>query len=138
MSTYTSQKTAIVAILQANITTAKAIYSYAERNPSGYPAINVESYDGSGVFADTGRNRRKRIYRITVMQERVKVGASEAERILNALVDQVISTFDNRANISLNNTADFAYPIPSKFGYIQAPDIDVRTAEVLIEADTLE
>jgi len=138
MSTYSDQKAAIVAILQANITKAKVVNNFAERNPSGYPAINVESYDGSGVFADTGRNRRKRIYRITCMQERVKVEASEAERILNAMVDQIIGVFDDRNNITLNNTCNFAYPIPSKWGYIQAPDIDVRTAEILIEADTLE
>jgi len=135
---YTDQKAAIVNILQTNISQAKAVYGYSERNPSGYPAINVESYDGSGVFADTGRNRRKRIYRITCMQERTVVGAAEAERIINSLVDQIIGIFDDRQNIQLSNTANFAYPIPSKFGYIQAPDIDVRTAEILIEADTLE
>lgn len=135
---YTNQKAAIVAILRANITKAKEVNDYAKRNPAGYPAINVESYDGSGVFADTGRNRRKRIYRIVCMQERIKVNASEAERIITSLVDQIITVFDDRANLNLNNTADFAYPIPGKFGYIQAPDIDVRTAEILIEADTLE
>jgi hypothetical protein len=138
MSSYTTQKAAIVSILQTNITTAREVNNYAKRNPAGYPAINVENFDGSGAFADTGRNRRKRIYRITCMQERLKVGTSEAERILAAMVDQIITTFDNRANLNLNNTADFAYPIPSKWGYIQAPDIDVRTAEILLEADSLE
>lgn len=138
MSTYAAQKAAIVSILQTNITNAKVVYSYVEPNPSGYPAITVENYDGEGEFADTGRNRRKRVYRITCMQERVKVGASEAERILGAIVDQIISTFDSRTNLNLTNTCDFAYPIPSKWGYIAAPDIDVRTAEILLEAITLE
>lgn len=138
MSSFTAQKAAIVSILQTNISEAKAVYDYVERNPSGYPAIEVEFYDGSGVFADTGRNRRKRYYRIICMQERVNVGASEAERILGNLVDHVISVFDDRANLALNNTANFAYPIPSKWGYIQAPDIDVRSAEIIIAADTVE
>jgi hypothetical protein len=138
MSTNTLQKAAIVSILQANITDANVIYNYVETNPSGYPAINVEFYDGTGEFADTGRNRRKRIYRITCMQERVNVGASEAERILGAMQDQILSVFDNRTNITLNNTCDFAYPVPSKWGYIQAPDIDVRTVEILLEADKIE
>lgn len=135
---YTNQKAAIVSTLRTSISKAKVVYDYAERNPSGYPAINVESYDGSGEFADTGRNRRKRFYRITVMVERIKLGPSEAERITNSLVDQIISVFDDRNNLTLNNTADFAYPIPSKFGYISAPDIDVRSAEIIIEADSLE
>lgn len=138
MSTYAAQKAAIVAILRANITKAKVVYDYTERNPSGYPCIMVENFDGSGAFADTSRNRRKRYYRITCMQERVKVGASEAERILTAMIDQMIGVFDSRTNLDLTNTADFAYPMPSKWGYIQAPDIDVRTAEIIIEADTLE
>ena len=138
MSNYTNQKAAIVSILQTNITKAKEVNDYAKTNPSGYPSIDVEFYDGSGAFADTNRNRRKRYFRITCKQERVKVGPKEAERIIGALVDQVISIFDNRTNLNLNNTADFAYPIPSKFGYISAPDIDVRSAEIIIEADSLE
>lgn len=138
MGTYTAQKAAIVSILKTNITTAKEVNNYEKRNPTGYPAINVTFYDGSGTFADTSRNRRKRYYRIICMQERVKVDADNAERILGAMVDQIISVFDNRTNLNLNNTADFAYPIPSKWGYINAPDIDVRTAEIIIEADTIE
>lgn len=136
--TYTDQKAAIVSILRANISKANVIYDYIEPNPTGYPAITVESYDGTGEFADTGRNRRKRYYRITCQQERIKVGASNAESILTALVDQIVATFDSRTNLNLNNTAEFAYPIPSKWGYIQAPDVDVRVAEIIIEANSLE
>jgi hypothetical protein len=135
---YTNQKAAIVSIIRTNITEAKVVYNFTERNPSGYPAVMVEFYDGSGEFADTGRNRRKRIYRIICMQERVNVGASEAERILGNLVDHLISVFDDRNNLNLTNTCNFAFPIPSKWGYIQAPDVDIRTAEVLIEADSIE
>lgn len=138
MSTLTAQKQAIVNILQANITNANVIYNYVETNPSGYPCITVEFFDGTGEFADTGRNRRKRIYRITCMQERLTVGASEAERILGSMADQIMATFDARANINLNNTCNFAYPIPSKWGYIQAPDIDVRTVEIQLIADSIE
>lgn len=131
---YSTIKPQIKSILETSVTKARVVYDYAEPNPSGYPAITVENYDGDGQFIDTGRNRRKYIFRITVMQERIKVGASEAERITGALVDQIISTFDDRTNITLNNTVIFANPIPSKWGYIQAPDVDVRTAEILLEA----
>jgi hypothetical protein len=138
MSTYSNIKTQVVSILRTNITDAKAIYSYVERNPSGYPAINVDWSDGNAQFADTTRNRRKRILRITCMQERINVGPSEAERIMENMADQIIAVFDNRTNLSLNNAVDFALPIPSKWGYIQAPDIDVRTVEILLEANSLE
>lgn len=137
MATYTNIGNQIVSILQANITDANVVYNYTERNPAGYPAIMVEAYDGSAEFADTSRNRREYVFRITCMQERVAVGASEAERILRAMIDQIISVFDSRTNLNLNNSCDFATPIPSKWGYINAPDIDVRTAEILLVAVAL-
>jgi hypothetical protein len=129
MATYTN--------IGNQITTANNVNNYNRVNPPGYPAINVEAYDGNGVFADTTRNRREFIFRITIMQERVKVSHSEAERICRTLVDQVLSTFDNRTNFNLNNSCDFATPVPSKWGYIQSPEIDVRTAEVLLVAVAL-
>ena len=125
---------AIVSIITANVPKTYEVNNYVKTNPGGYPSINVEYYDGSGEFADTQRNRREYIFRITVMQERVKVGASEAERITRALVDQMITVFDSRTNLQLSNTCDFAYPMPRKAGYINAPDIDVRTAEILLTA----
>lgn len=137
MATYTVIGENIATILRTNITKAKVVYNYTETNPSGYPAINVEAYDGNGEFADTTRNRREFIFRITVMQERVKVKPAEAERITRSLVDQIIQTFDDRTNLTLGNSCDFAYPIPSKWGYINAPDIDVRTAEILLVAVAL-
>lgn len=138
MSTYTNIKNQVISILQTNITKAKAIYDYVEPNPSGYPAINVDWFDGSGLFADTGRNRRKRILRITCQQERLSTTPQDAERILEGMADQIISVFDDRTNLNLNNSCNFAYPIPSKWGYIQTPDVDVRVVEILLEADSLE
>ena len=134
MGTYANIGTQIKSIIQTNITMAQSVYDYVERNPTGYPSISIEAFDGNGEFADTTRNRRSHIFRIIVTQERVKVGASEAERITKAVVDQIIATFDDRTNLNLNNSCDFAYPIPSKWGYINAPDVDIRSAEILLEA----
>lgn len=138
MSTYTEIGTQIEAIIWANITNVNYVYNYVETNPGGYPSISIEAFDGNGQFLDTSRNRRARMFRIICMQERVIVGASEAERIMRSLVDQIISTFDSRTNLNLNNSCDFAIPIPSKWGYVQAPDIDVRSAEIIIEATSAE
>lgn len=138
MSTYANIKDQVVSILQTNITKAKVVYDYMEPNPSGYPAIMCDWYDGSGRFADTGRNRRSRILRITCLQERVKVGPSNAERICENLADQIISVFDNRTNLTLNNAVNFARPIPSRWGYNNGPDIDNRLVEILLEAESIE
>ena len=134
MSTYTEIGTQIEAILRANITNVNFIYNHVETNPGGYPSISIEAFDGAGQFLDTGRNRRTYIFRIICMQERVIVGANEAERIMRALVDQILGVFDDRANLNLNNSCNFCNPIPSKWGYVQAPEIDLRSAEIILEA----
>lgn len=134
MGTYTNIGNQITSILTANIPNVNVIHNYVESNPSGYPSISVEAYDGNAKFIDTGRNERTFIFRIIVLQERLVVGASEAERIMRSLVDQILSVFDDRANLNLNNSCNFARPIPSKWGYVQAPDIDLRSAEIILEA----
>jgi hypothetical protein len=138
MSTYTEIGNQIETILKDNITNVNYIYNYVETNPEGYPSISIEAFDGNGQFLDTGRNRRNRMFRLICMQERIKVGASESERIMRALVDQVVATFDSRTNLTLNNSCEFATPIPSKWGYVQAPDIDIRSAEIILEAVSVE
>lgn len=134
MGSYTSIGAQIESIIRANITNVNFVYGYVETNPGGYPSISIEAFDGNGQFADTGRNRRSYMFRIICMQERVITGAPEAERILRSLIDQILAIFDSRVNLNLNNSCNFAFPIPSKWGYVQAPDIDIRSAEIIIEA----
>ena len=134
MGTYANIGTQIESIINTNITNVNYVYDYVETNPGGYPSISIEAFDGKGEFLNTSQNRRSFMFRIICSQERVKVGASEAERILRNLVDQVLATFDDRANLNLNNSCNYAFPVPSKWGYLQSPDIDVRSAEVIIEA----
>ena len=134
MGTYANIGTQIESIINTNITNVNYVYNYVETNPGGYPSISIEAFDGNGEFLNTGQNRRSFMFRIICSQERVKVGPSEAERILRNLVDQILATFDDRANLNLNNSCNYAFPIPSKWGYLQAPDIDVRSAEIILEA----
>ncbi len=136
MGTYTNIGNQIQSIIQAGISGVDPgnVYNFVKRNPAGYPSISIEAFDGAGQFLDTGRNRRTFIFRIICSQERTNVGEDEAERILRQLVDQLLTLFDSRTNLNLNNSCNFAHPIPSKWGYIQAPDIDVRSAEILLEA----
>lgn len=132
MSHYFSDiKAGIITIIN-NSVKVKAVYNYEEVKPSGYPCITVTAADGDGEFADTSRNRREFIFSIKCYQERIEVGASEAERILINLIDELLGIFDSSANYNLNNTVIFAKPIPSKWGYLNVPDADVRTAEILI------
>lgn len=121
----------IVAILNG-VSEIKYVYDYEEAEPSGYPCATVTPADQNASFADTSRNERHYIFSIKVKQERTSQGANKSENIMRGLVDSLVSTFD--ANYNLNNACNFAHPIPSRWFYQSAPDVDVRVAEIILEA----
>ena len=140
MSNFTSIKAAIVSILQANVSTTSVnyVYDYANEAPDGYPSIDVTSNQLEGEFADTVRNRRDFTFSLLGKQERTTVGSSEAERIINKMADDLIAIFDSSTNLTLQNQTIFYEPIGAQFGYIQGPDIDIRTVDVTIKATVVQ
>lgn len=129
---FTQIKAQLKTILQTS-TKAKVVYDYVEPKPSGYPAVIVTPFESTSEFLDTTRNREGYIFKFNVQQERVEIGASEAERIITSLVDEIISIFDSSNNFNIGNTVVFAHPVQTKWGYISAPDVDVRSCEITIE-----
>lgn len=138
MTSWNDISAAIVSIIQAECPKVRNVYDFSKNLPAGYPAVTVSPSEHTGEFLDTTRNRRSFVFSIMCLQERLKVGEGEAERILRNLVDQIITVFDSANHTTLNNTCIFVRPIPSKWGYFKAPDVDVRVAEVLLEAVTAE
>lgn len=128
---YTNIKAGIVTLL-VSASKAKVVYNYEEPKPSGYPAIMVVPIEGEAQFLDTMRVRRDFIFNVKLYQERVEVGASEAERIMTSLVDQVVALFDDFNNTSLSNTVVFMKPVKVKWGYLNVPDADVRSCEITL------
>lgn len=124
-------KAGIVSVLQAS-TKVKNIYNFEQTKPGGYPAITVTSLEGNAEFLDTQRVRRDFSFSVKCYQERVEVGASEAERILTALVDEVVGIFDNFANTTLNNTVVYMKPVSMKWGYLNVPDADIRSCDITL------
>jgi hypothetical protein len=142
---YTKLKASIIEVIEQSALIDPAfIYNYEPTQPGGFPAISVTALTGDGVFADTLRNRRNYILRIRCYQERDTVGdgsglvpQSEAERIMGNLVDSLIGIFDQYANFQLDNTVPglvFVQPIPSEWGYTQAPNANMRTADIKLNA----
>lgn len=128
---YTDIKAGLVTLLGSS-TKAKRVYNYEEVKPAGYPAITVTPIEGEAEFLDNERMRRDFIFSVKLYQERIEAGASEAERIMTALVDEVIALFDDKNNASLNNTVIFIKPVKVKWGYLAAPDADVRSCEITL------
>lgn len=138
MSHYiTDVKAGIVSVLTQS-TKAKKVYDYEETKPTGYPCIMVVPFDGQSAFLDTMRYRWDFAYTLKCYQERVEVGASEAERILTALVDEVLGVFDNSTNTTLGNTVVFVKPAKYKWGYLNVPDADVRSCEITIVGEAAQ
>lgn len=133
---FTNIKAQVVSILQANV--SATVYDYAISTVAGisYPLITVTAKTGSGTHLTNVHNERHYIITIRCMQERLVVGEQAAETTLTALVDQVITVFDQ--NPQLNNAATYAMPAPSQWGYIKAPDIEVRTADVDLDVMVAE
>lgn len=134
---YADVKAGIVTALQ-QATNAKQVYNYEEVKPAGYPAITVTPSQGEGSFLDTMRVRRDFTFSVKVYQERVEVGASEAERIMTALVDQCLALFENSSNTTLSNTVVFTKPPKERWGYQPVPDADVRMCDITIVAEAAQ
>lgn len=128
---YADIKAGIVTVL-TSATKAKHVYDYEEVKPAGYPCITVTPIEGEAEFLDTTRVRRDFIFSVKIYQERIEVGASEAERIITNMVDQVIGLFDDFANTTLSNTVVFMKPVKTKWGYLAAPDADVRSCDITL------
>lgn len=120
-------------ILTSTKVRAANVYDYAATNISGYPAVRIYPASVNGAFSDVARNRRSYFINIQVLQERSEKGESDSENIMRELVDELISIFDNRNNLTLNNACQFARPIPMSWGFDNPEQPDVRVANILIE-----
>ena len=131
-------KQAIVSIIKEQVTLVadENVLDYEKSLPDGYPAITVVPDGGDGEFLDTQRNQRNYTFKIRIFHERI-TDQREAERIVTAVLDQFIAVFDDPDQTTLDNTVIFNLPSEVSWGYITAPDIDVRIAEVKLTAVTV-
>jgi len=136
---YVSLSSGIATVL-SQVSALKHVYEYEITQPDGYPCATVTPAEiVDNAFLDSGRNRRSYVFSIKVMQERTRVSGStkperDAERLLRELVDEIIQKFDDPANNTLSGACIFSFPIPAKWGYRQSPDVDVRIAEIMLQA----
>jgi len=129
---FTTIKAGLVQVLQTS-TKAKVVYNYEETKPTGYPAITVTPVSGQGEFIDTMRTRREFVFSIKCYQERLEATPSGAESTLTSLVDEILGIFDTGSSFTLGNTVIFFEPVEVSWGYVQAPDADVRSCEIKLQ-----
>lgn len=137
MSNYVSLSAAIKAKIQTSTTIDSAyVYDYAISKPGGYPAVTIVPSEMQAHFADTGRNERHWFFDVKVYQERIRAGEDAAERILRQTVDELITLFD--ADMTLGGACAFCRPIPARWAFVQAPDVDTRVASIMLECVAIQ
>lgn len=117
---------------------AENVFDYAKPILGGYPAVTITAADGGGEFADSTRTRRRFVFSIKVMVNRLNQ-ESKAERVMRETVDELIAMFE--ADPYLNNCLrgrGFARPVPSRWGYNQSDNIDIRMAEFLLDVEVIQ
>ena len=92
---YSSIKSAIISKLQG-ITGLQAVYGY-EKGVLEYPAATVTLDGINTVYETNGEDERKYSFKVRIYQEMEAdaAGASEAEEMLEDLIDSVLDAFEN-------------------------------------------
>ena len=126
-------KNAIKAKLQ-DMQTLKAVFEYESANPNGkYPFAVLTLRDGDGVMRTTHHNQRRQGFWIRVFQEQSKVGqgASQAESISVAVMDELQTAFD--MDTTLSGICKYIDPLQFNADYVDR-ELDTRVLEVQLDA----
>ncbi|RMD70286.1 MAG: hypothetical protein D6822_04365 [Cyanobacteria bacterium J149] len=76
---------------------------------NGYPAVTYQLESDSSEFYDTAHNLRRFTFRIDLLHEVEKVGEGEAARILQDVLSDIQTAFEE--NTSLSGAVDYCEPI---------------------------
>ena len=133
--------------LSANITRLQEVYGYEVTTPNGWPIATIVRSDNENDFNTNTENMRTFAFRLTLREQLGQENnlssiddtvKERAERILDALTDEVIDYFDDRDNITLGGVIDFLEPIPSSGIYLQTPNGWERGAVIIIKAHKIK
>lgn len=102
----------IDAQISAILATITTLQTYANEDvipTTGFPAVTYQLTQETGEAYSNTHNLQEYIYTLKVWFEIERVGKSEAVRITQDIVSDLLNTF--QANISLNNAVDFIRPL---------------------------
>jgi hypothetical protein len=128
-------KTVLQTKLQG-VTNLQDVYKYEIATPTEgrYPFATVIAKDGEGEFGDTIRNIRKYRFQVNIYQERTDAarGNQDAEVILDGIIDEVLTAFDN--DTTLSGTVKYVKPLSWNTDYVDREIGDTRVCQFVIEA----
>lgn len=97
------------------ITKLAAVYDEHVANSDGkFPFASFEPSDLENDYLTNKENIRTYGFRVVIHQEMQNIGRSEAQRILLAVVDDIIDVFDQ--DYDLGQTVAWVSAVPASFG----------------------
>lgn len=112
----------------------KAAFDWETSNPDGkYPFATLTLREGSGEFASTFHNLRRRGFRIRVYQELSKIGQGPrmAESIQTAVIDELESALD--MDTTLSGVVKYVQPPRWRAAYVDR-EADTRVLDMEVDA----
>lgn len=125
---YVSITSAIVSVLNG-VSGIEVVYNHEPKELKQYPAATVTALSHANVFEDLAANKRVYQHKI-ILYYRTDV-AADAESILQALADAVITAIEH--DTTLGSTVDIANPSTGKWAY-QQRELPVRLVEITISS----
>jgi len=130
----------IISVLEG-LTKIQEVHNYEKSQFRGYPAITVVPSENESDFEATQERQRVYAFRIRAYvesgsdaHEATGEGTKEADRILRAVMDDIVNEFDKPANARLNGQVLFIEPVPSIWEYDS--DRGLRYAEIILKTHT--
>lgn len=129
MADWESIQSEIITLLET-VSTVSEVSNYEKSSFSSFPAVTVVPADEESEFEANAE--RRRIYAFTIrmyqemfsQQQELAPGLKETDRILRAVVDDVVAIFDKPVNARFSGNADstaqkviMVEPVPSSWGY---------------------
>lgn len=112
------------------LSTPAFVYDYHEEQLAGYPAVTFDLSDREHDFLTNKENLRAIAFVIVIWQELTIAGQSEATRILDNAVDEIVDAFENDYN--LGAIVDWCEPVKGPRGQLPSPAGPVEAQELTL------
>lgn len=125
---YVSITAAIVSVLNS-VSDIQVVYNHEPKELEKYPSATVTALSHANVFEDLAAN--KRVYRHKIVLYFRTDIAQDAESILQALADEVITALEH--DTTLGGVTDITNPSGGKWAY-QQRELPVRLIEITVSS----
>lgn len=130
MDIFQSIRAKINQVLQDQCTEAGVVYDSDRSKFDADPAVIITPSGSESDYHDTGMKQGDIVFIIRAHKEIPQDGQSSADYVLDKIVDQLLTIFNNSSVLSPE--AEWVKPVISTWGYQTRGSSEFRTAEIKI------